>query len=318
MTKLLRNLFIFVVAIVASMTFGVTANAEEEIVVDNTVQYTVSEGTVYWESSDQLGSGNHNTVCEENQYTDVSWGEFPIWVDGYSVIDRNGDIVESYFDEKIQKLSIPTTTSEQELMLHIWGADEGGYRLGWVKFSEVSFNKYKKSDYTISEIPEGKEEEWFENSDEEKTVDQTADTLKKEVEEDSKIPRESHILADFSGSMYEFQSDVLEKLEGTSGKKYVFAEGIEEFSIEKDIWSYNIGGATDIANAINTVININKDAHIYILSDLNDNCGTEMETNENFVGEITIVYYHPGYYFSSMDFVERLRKSYPKATITGF
>lgn len=36
MTRLLRNIFIFAVAIVASMVYGVTANAEE-LSIDNTV-----------------------------------------------------------------------------------------------------------------------------------------------------------------------------------------------------------------------------------------------------------------------------------------
>lgn len=313
MTRLLRNIFIFAVAIVASMVYGVTANAEE-LSIDNTVKYTVPEGSIYWERSEQWGSGSHNTVCDENRYTDISCGELSVWIDGYSVIDQNGDIVESSFDEKVQKLSIPVISSEQELMVHIWSADEGGYRLGWIKFSEVSYNE-DKSEYITSEIPEGKEEEWFENE-EEKTVEQTADTLKKKVKEDSEIPRESYILADFSGSMSDFQLDVLEKLEGTAGKKYVFAEDIEEFVFGKDTWTYNIGGATNIANALNTV-NIKNDSHIYILSDLNDNCETEIESNEDFVGEITIVYY-PVDFMYAMDFMERLRESYPNATITGF
>lgn len=311
MTRLLRNIIIFAVAIVASMVFAVTANAEE-IDIDNTVQYTVSEGSVYWESSDQWGSGSHKTVCEENRYTDVSYGELPVWIDGYSVIDQNGDIVEAFFDEKVQKFSIPATTSEQELMVHIWGADKGGYRLGWIKLGEVASDD---EEYIISEILEGQEEEWFENS-EEKNVDKTADTLKKEVDEDSKMPRESYIFADFSGSMYDFQSDVLEKLEGTSGKKYVFAEDIEQFVLRKDTWTYNIGGKTNIAKALNSV-NMSNDSHIYILSDLNDNCGTEIESKKEFVGEITIVYY-PVYHMDAKDFMERLRKAYPNAIITGF
>ena len=313
MTKLLRSIFIFVVAIIGSMAFDVTASAEE-IVVDNTIPYTVSEGSVYWESSEYGGSGIHNTVCDENRYTDINSGKLNVWVDGYSIIDQNGNIVKSYFNEKVQKFSIPETTVEQKLMLHIWGADKESYRLGWIKSNDLSSNE-DKADYISSEIPEGKEEEWFENS-EEKTIEKTADTLKNKLEEDAKIPRESYILADFSGSMTDFQLDVLEKLENTSGEKYVFAEGIEEFVLGKDVWTYDIGGATNIANALNT-LHMTSDSHIYILSDLLDNCGTEIEINKDFVGEITIVYYPSSYIFAKY-FMEQLREAYPNAKITGF
>ena len=314
MTKLLKTLFVFAVTMVVSMAFGITANAEEIIIDNNTIQYTVSEGTVYWESSKDLGFGRHNTICEENQYTNINNGKFPVRINGYSFINQNGDIVNAYFDENTQKFSIPTTASEYELMVHIGGANGSENRLGWISFKDVN-SKEDNSNYIISEIPEEKEEEWFDDS-EEKTIDKTADTLKNNVEKDSEIPRKSYILADFSGSMNDFQTDVLEKLEGTSGKKYVFAEGMEEFFPGKDTWKYDIGGATDIANALNSVI-ISDDSHIYILSDLNDNCGTEIELNESFSGEITIVYY-PSDYRIATGFMKRLREAYPNANITGF
>lgn len=309
MIKLLgRTIYIFAMLIFTSMGFSITANANT--IDNNTVQYTVSEGVVYWES-EQWGIGRHNTVSKENRYTNTSCGELSILIDGYAVVDQNG-VVETYFNEKVQKLNIPAITSEQELMVHIWEKDEGGYRLGWIKFSEVNC-KEDKSDY--SEIPEEDEEEWFENS-KEKTVEDTVDTLRRAVEEDAKIPRESYIFADFSGSMRDYHLDVLKKLEDTSGKKYVFAEDVKKFVPGKDKWAYNIGASTDIANALNTV-NVRNDSHIYLLTDLQDNCGGVCESNEKFVGEITIVYY-PGYYSNAMDFMERMKEAYPNATITGF
>ena len=307
MTKVFRKIFMlfFMLALVAA--FGSTAYAQENI------SFTVSEGTVYWESSYGYGTGRHATVSRENPYAKSVEGEFNVCIDGYSILDAKGFIQESSFDEKNFQLSIPTVTGEQQLMVHIWGADKGGYRLGWIKYTDLG-NK-NNSNYLISELPEGDEEVWFENSDE-KTVDQTVDTLRDEVEADSRIPRESLILADFSGSMSEFQSDVLEKLEGTVGTRYVFAEDIEEFSIDRDIWSYDIGGATDIANALNSV-DINKNTHVYILSDLNDNCSTEIKIRQEFEGEITIVYY-PNDSWSAKNFFEKVRNAYPNATITGF
>lgn len=306
MTKVFRKIFMQFFMLMLVVAFGSTANAQE-----TDISYTVSEGMVYWESSYGYGTGKHATVSRENPYAKSIEGKFDVCIDGYAILDAKGVIQESCFDEKNFQLSIPTVTGEQQLMVHIWGAD--GYRLGWIKYTDLG-NK-SNSKYLISEIHEGEEEVWLENSDE-KTVDQTVDTLREEVEADSRIPRESIILADFSGSMSEFQSDVLEKLEGTAGTRYVFAESIEEFSIDKDIWSYDIGGATDIANALNC-IDINKNTHIYILSDLNDNCGTEIKICREFEGEITIVYY-PNDFRSAKKFFGKVRNAYPNATITGF
>ena len=319
MTKLLKNIFIFAMAIVACMAFGVTANAEEIEIDNNATQYTVSEGSVYWESSEECGAGRHNKVSIDNRYTDISRGKLKVWIDGYSILDHDGNIVKSYFKEKVLKISIPEITSRQKLMVHIWGTGKKGHRLGWIKFNKINkitSEKDKSEEYTTSEIPKGEEEKWFENS-KEKKAENTADTLKEKLKEDSKVSRESYVFADFSGSMSDFQSDVLEKLKDTDGKKYVFAEEIEEFNLEKDAWTYDIGGSPDIANALNSV-DLSNDSHIYILSDLNDNCGTKIRLKEDFVGEITIVYY-PVCYAGAKDFVEQLRKSYPNASsINGF
>ena len=315
MAKLIKNMFLFTVAMVAFMAFGVTAKAES-IAIDNTEKYTVSEGCVYWESSEECGAGRHNIVSVENQYTHISRGKLKVWIDGYSILDHDGNIVKAYFKKKAPKITIPEITSRQKLMVHIWGTGKKGNRLGWIKFSKITSQKDKIEEYTTSEIPQGKEEEWFENS-KEKKAKNTADTLKEKLKEDFKVPRESYVFADFSGSMSDFQSDVLEKLKDTNGKKYVFAEEIEEFILKKDAWTYDIGGATDIANALNT-IDMSNDSHIYILSDLNDNCGTKIKLKKDFVGEITIVYY-PVCYAGAKDFMEQLRKSYPNASsINGF
>jgi len=221
------------------------------------------------------------------------------------VLNQYGNVVKSYVEDKTQELIIPSITTEQELMLHICDAR---YSLGWVKFSEVTSN------YTVSEIPDGKEKEFCDKT--KKTVDKTANTLKTEVEEDEEIPRESYIFADFSGSMTYFHLSVLENLQGISGNKYVFAKYLSKYIPGWDIGAYNIGRTTNIANALNSVY-MSNDAHIYILRDLNDNCDFQIKPNEEFCGEITIIYY-PVNNEVAMDFIKRLREAYPNATITGF
>ena len=164
------------------------------------------------------------------------------------------------------------------------------------------------------------DEELLENLEtlsDEKEVAKTANTLNNSILEDMEIPRESYILGDCSGSMAAFQEDVLQKVKVGDGKKFVFAEESEEFSENKSILDYNIGGATDIVGAINNALKeAPKDAHLYILSDLGDNCeGVFDETVcNNFEGTVTIVYYPSGYEYSVRKFIERMQTQMPKAT----
>ena len=316
MTKNLKIFLIFVATIIASVVFNISVDAEEFTIDNNTIQYTVSAGTVYWESSYHFGFGKHSTVSDSNKYTNVIDNKLNVRINGYSFINSSGEIVDSFFNENIQKFSF-SSDNTNELMVHIEEADKCKCRLGWIKFSQI--NDIENNSYLSSEIPKEKkeEEDWFKTS-EKKNVDKTAHTLKKSIESDSSIPIDSYILADFSGSMCEFQADVLEKLEDTSGKKYVFANDIEEFIPDKNPLEYNIGGATDIANALNTIaINSKTDSHIYILTDLNNNCDTILQSNDKFTGKITIVYY-PSFYNLAMYFMKQLRSAYPNAIITGF
>lgn len=169
--------------------------------------------------------------------------------------------------------------------------------------------------YRTTEVDEDMLEN-LETLSDEKDVAKTANTLNNAILEDMEIPRESYILGDCSGSMAAFQEDVLQKVQVSEGKKFVFAEESEEFSENKSILDYNIGGATDIVGAINNALKeAPKDAHLYILSDLGDNCeGVFDETVcSSFKGTVTIVYYPSGYEYSARKFIERMQAQMPKA-----
>lgn len=170
--------------------------------------------------------------------------------------------------------------------------------------------------YRTTEVDEDMLEN-LETLSDEKDVAKTANTLNNAILEDMEIPRESYILGDCSGSMAAFQEDVLQKVQVSEGKKFVFAEESEEFSENKSILDYNIGGATDIVGAINNALKeAPKDAHLYILSDLGDNCeGVFDETVcSSFKGTVTIVYYPSEYEYSVRKFIERMQAQMPKAT----
>ena len=293
MNKRLKIIFTFALTLLMPMIFRMSVNAET-LTIDNSNTYTVQEGAVYWESSENLGIGKNNIVCAENQYMNIMNDKYPIRITGYSIIESNGIITESCFDESKQVFHIPTISSNQEIMLHIQSEK---YRLGWVDFSAVELDSQTQ-----------------EEADKEKNIEKTAKILKEDIKDDSEKEKDSYIFADFSGSMYEFYEDVLNKLEETEGKKYVFAEDVAEFNPQKKRHEYNIGGATDIAKTLNTVKTGN-DAHIYLLTDLGDNCGTSIITNEDFVGEVTIIYYYQ-YDELNENFFKELKEAYPNMQLT--
>ena len=171
--------------------------------------------------------------------------------------------------------------------------------------------------YRTTEVDEDTLEN-LETLSDEKDVAKTANTLNNAILEDMEIPRESYILGDCSGSMAAFQEDVLQKVQVSEGKKYVFAEKSEEFSANRSILDYDIGWTTDIVEAINVALKeAPKDAHIYLLSDLRNNCESVFDEDacSSFEGIVTIVYYPSEYEYSVRKFIERMQAQMPKATI---
>lgn len=304
--KQLRNILILAVAMIASvMLFQGRADAAE---------YTVPEGTVYWESSFSGGTGRYSTISSENNYVSCSEeGEFSVIVDGYSILNQDGTILESSFQNGTPIEELPTVPSGTQMMLHIWSVK--GYRLGWVFSTDI---KVIKTQPEITEVNDYNEDEFLENV-EEKEADEIVTILQEAIKEDESIPRKSYILGDLSGSMSKFHNEVLTRLEEEfEGEKYVFADKMQKFSPGMSVYGYDIdGGSTDIANAFNALEDVEPNSHIYLLSDLQDNAGTTMKENRNFVGEITIIYYpDDDYYFYR--FLKTLRKSFPNATVTAF
>lgn len=208
----------------------------------------------------------------------------------------------------VEKLSTTSTVN-----VEYWGK--------WPKVKSVpTFEPETDPDedpmYRTTEVDEDMLEN-LETLSDEKDVAKTANTLNNAILEDMEIPRESYILGDCSGSMAVFQEDVLQKVQVSEGRKYVFSEKSEEFSEHRSILDYDIGGATDIVEAINVALKeAPKDAHIYLLSDLEDNCSGVFDKNvcQNFEGIITIVYYPNNVYGAGKNFIKKMQKQMPKAT----
>lgn len=301
-----KNILILGVAMVATvMLFQGRASAAE---------YVVPEGTVYWESSYGGGTGRHATVSDENACTDMQAGKLSVKIDGYSILSEDGSIIESYFNNGRALEEVPPIHSGNRMMLHIWS--EKGYRLGWMDAQDIKTETVSPS--TITEVPYSGEREWIESVDS-KEPEEIINIIQESLKEDESIPRKIYILGDFSGSMFEYNDDVMQKLNSYTGEKYVFGGKVEKFSSDRDLEDYDIDtSSTDIANAFNALSNVETDAHIYLLSDLQDNVGTELKTNKAFRGEITLVVYGTEYSYAPSRFIQRLRRAFPNATLTGF
>lgn len=216
--------------------------------------------------------------------------------------------VDKHLSDVVEKLTTTSTVN-----VEYWGK--------WPKVKSVPTLEPETDPdedlmYRTTEVDEDMLEN-LETLSDEKDVAKTANTLNNAILEDMEIPRESYILGDCSGSMAAFQEDVLQKVQVSEGKKYVFAEKSEEFSENRSISAYDIGCITDIVEAINVALKeAPKDAHIYLLSDLGDNCESIFDEDacSSFEGIVTIVYYPSGYEYSDRMFIERMQAQMPKAT----
>lgn len=151
-------------------------------------------------------------------------------------------------------------------------------------------------------------------------VKKTATVINTAVQEDKEVARDSYILGDCSGSMERFQKEVLKRIESAECQKFMFADKIAEYPLIDPTYKLDRGG-TDIVRAINHVLGVaSKDAHIYLVSDMLNNRETNFSKKRcvPFEGIITIVYY-PGNVFGyrryAKDFIERMEKAMPNATI---
>lgn len=199
--------------------------------------------------------------------------------------------VDKHLSDVVEKLSTTSTVN-----VEYWGK--------WPKVKSVPTLEPETDPdedllYRTTEVDEDMLKN-LETLSDEKDVAKTANTLNNAILEDMEIPRESYILGDCSGSMAAFQEDVLQKVQVSEGKKY-----------------YDIGGATDIVEAINVALKeAPKDAHIYLLSDLGNNCESVFDEDacSSFEGIVTIVYYPSEYEYSVRKFIERMQAQMPKAT----
>ena len=209
----------------------------------------VKEGTVYWETSQDFGSGKHNTVTPSNIYVPQ---DRIVTVNAVSYLSEDGNINSSFyrtFDQLQQQNPNVQIEIWQKRMVHIC-TDKTD--LGWVYPENLT--RYEVAD----EI--------------EMTPEEFAEEI--QAKEGTTI-----IYVDQSGSMSSFVEQAtraFDKLDKTDRTIIVFAEYNKVISKEQiNDYHSEIGGSTNIYGALNTALQY-APKHIIIISDLCDTGGQKL------------------------------------------
>lgn len=244
--KLKRFILTSIVFLIALLGFSITAYA----------QTTVVENTIYWETSENGGSGRHNTVTESNPYISK---DREVIVNGYSYLTEEGKIIDSFYDSSAtEDIDLPMGPEDAEkVMLHVHSTTN---RLGWVDGGNVLFDLVTPEDTNKVKEPEPQK----------KTAEEFAESIN---EKEGK----TLILVDQSGSMSEFvekSTKAFNSLDLTDVTIMVFAESSLEISAnEINDFHSSIGGATDIYSAMNQSEGYQ---NVVLISDLDDNHDNEL------------------------------------------
>ena len=126
---------------------GITANAAENERAE--LPYVVEEGSVYFDSCENFGSGASRVVNKENEYVTV-----PCYagINGYAYVDANGHTMEYKYDEATNNIEIPEAPQGAVMLFKHFRSEN--YRNGWVAADKVK----EREENGISEIPEAEVE----------------------------------------------------------------------------------------------------------------------------------------------------------------
>lgn len=247
MSKILnKRLFILtILSFIFLFGFSITTHAKT----------VVKENAVYWETSEDGGSGRNNIVNDENPYISE---DRTVTINGYSFLDSNGNIIDSKFVLNItNNIKIPTAPKGTVMtMLHIHSEN---YRLGWTDEANLT-----PADIRVPDEPQNIEQP------QKKTAEEFADSINQKE-------GKTLILVDQSGSMNDFIEEstrAFNSLDLTDVEIMVFAEKQKKISADEiNDFHPSIGGGTDIYSAMNKADGYE---NIVLISDLADNHNTEL------------------------------------------
>lgn len=288
--RFLRCLMLAVV-----LVFSMAVNAQaEEVNPEECYPYIIEEGTVYYASSENFGSGRYGIVSPENPYTTT-----PCYagICGYSFLDASGNIISSDYQEDEIDIFIPEppeNTVQVEVHFRTF------FQNGWCDQKSVKPNPHfvgktgenENPDENIGGVESGETiVPELVIQEEEKTPEIVVDEIMTEIEEELSKPM---IVIDYSGSMSDNQKQVVDLLTQMDLKNsdiivfagYAISVTAEEFENRHfDVYP----GATDLYEALNKATFL-CNRKIILISDLGDNCGTSLVWTDK---EIELVIYDP-------------------------
>lgn len=249
------------------------------------LQNIIKNETIYYESSDNFGSGRSGVVNQENTYTTI-----PCYagINGYAFLDENGNVLDSDYIESENDIAIPEhPEGAVKLFKHFHSTS---YRNGWIDSENVVLNK-----------------------DETQKPEEIVEEINKAVQNEE---QKTAIVIDFSGSMSDNQRQVVELL-GTlkfkeSTKIIVFADSFKIVSHEELInKKFNVGSETHMMQALNEALSL-KTENMIIISDLATYKDVSLEESETLK---SVVIYDPDDGTEDAVVEDVLRKKWDKTEI---
>lgn len=217
--------------------------------------YVIAKGTIYYESSDNFGSGRSGIVNKNNKYITI-----PCYagINGFSFLDKDGNILSHNYIEDENDIVIPKPPKGAVKLFKHFKSIFGDN--GW-----VDANKVSKS---ITDPKSPNDEKQTKKPTEQKPTD-IVKNIKKDIQ---KKNQKTTIVVDFSGSMSDNQREVVELLETLDFNKnttiIVFADTYKIVSKEQLIAEdFYVGGGTKMLKALNKAVSLGTQ-HLIVISDL--------------------------------------------------
>lgn len=300
----MKRFFVSAVFVLTIILFGGSTAYAAEIDTES-LQYIIAEGTTYYESSWNFGSGRQNVVNGENPYTTE-----PCFaaINGYSYLDQNGNVIVSEYDESTNDISIPSAPEGAvKLFKHFRSKS---FRNGWVDSSNVTLKDIEKEEKkAVTPIPQEETE---------KPEKQDSEELAEMIQEYDGM---TVVIVDRSSSMDDFAEQATERfrklnIDEETTKVYVFGRYFKEIQA-KDITASNsdVRKNEESYDYIADVINDAKKydpKHIIILTDLGVFDGEILEQNNLETIDILVPYYENSY---AKERYENIKKSFPNAKV---
>lgn len=244
----MKKLFLGVFFACILLVFGTTMTT---FATETEAPYIIRDGAIYYESSDNFGSGRSGVVNEKNRYTTIPcYAE----INGFAFLDQKGNILESAYRESEKDIFIPELPEGTvKIFKHFKTA---AYRNGWVDSDDVLLNEVEETlDETQKEIQQNPKE--------------IVRNINNEIQ---KKDEKTTIVIDFSGSMSDNQYEVVKLLEtlkfNDNTKIIVFADDYEIVTQEQlSSEDFFVGAGTKMLKALNKAISMGTE-NLILISDL--------------------------------------------------